>query len=636
MDIGSGEFVCIAGASGSGKTTLLNILGGLDRPTAGVYRFDGQDVAELNDDGLARLRSEAFGFVFQSYNLLTFATAQENVEMPGAYLDLDRTQTRLRARGLLESVGMGTRLDHRPDELSGGEQQRVAIARALMNGARVILADEPTGALDSRHGGELLVLLEELAASGHTVIVASHDKAVAARADRRIEVRDGRIVSDTVDESPGQRRAASRTPPLPARNKRRMARIVSAVRHGCSGLRGSVFASALAALGVMVAVGSVITVLGLVEGTYQASLRILAEQGADRISVGSTHSGADVRSIDIDREEAEAIAAQVANVRATDIGVSGSMTVWGGGESALVQVFGETRLRPRAVENVEWPLARGSYLTRRDSEDRAQIALLGPTARDNLFGPDGDALGEQVQIGELPYFVKGVLADHPPIPGMAGRFADMRRENFGNRIYVPYETASELIFTSNQSAGASMIGRSIKVSVEDPNRIEETAADVRDLLLRRHGREGFGIHVPTVQARAFREARALRPVVVGTTATIALLAGGLGVMCALLVSVGQRRREIGVRIAVGARWRDILAQFLTEAVVVAFVGATCGGIVAFLAASAVSGVVNAPVAFAPWFVPAALGCGIACGLVFGLIPAWRAAKLDPAVVLAER
>ena len=197
LSIYPGEFVAIMGASGSGKTTLMNVLGCLDRPTAGQYFFAGRDVSQMDSDALAWLRREAFGFVFQSYNLLPNATAEENVEIPAVYAGLGPAERRERAETLLSSLGLGDRLTHRPSQLSGGQQQRVSIARALMNGGQVILADEPTGALDSKSGAEVMTLLTELAAEGHTVILITHDANVAARAHRVIEIKDGEIVRDT-------------------------------------------------------------------------------------------------------------------------------------------------------------------------------------------------------------------------------------------------------------------------------------------------------------------------------------------------------------------------------------------------------------------------------------------------------
>lgn len=202
LSIHPGEFVAIVGASGSGKSTLMNILGCLDRPTAGSYHFAGKDVAELDSDELAWLRREAFGFVFQGYHLIPSGSAQENVEMPAIYAGIAASERHARATALLTRLGLASRTGNRPHQLSGGQQQRVSIARALMNGGHIILADEPTGALDSHSGTEVMALLDELASQGHVIILITHDREVAARAQRVIEIRDGLIISDSAAEQP--------------------------------------------------------------------------------------------------------------------------------------------------------------------------------------------------------------------------------------------------------------------------------------------------------------------------------------------------------------------------------------------------------------------------------------------------
>jgi putative ABC transport system ATP-binding protein len=194
LTVEPGEFLAVVGPSGSGKSTLMNIVGCLDRPTEGRYLLDGTDIDELDDDGLAALRSRQIGFVFQSYNLLPRTTALENVASPLAYQGVRRKEREARAREALERLGLGDRLTHEPAELSGGQQQRVAIARALVTEPAIILADEPTGNLDSTSGAEVMGILRELHASGRTVLLITHDAEVATFADRQVHVRDGRLV----------------------------------------------------------------------------------------------------------------------------------------------------------------------------------------------------------------------------------------------------------------------------------------------------------------------------------------------------------------------------------------------------------------------------------------------------------
>lgn len=196
LSIDRGEYVAVIGPSGSGKSTLMNILGGLDRPTDGAYRFEGEDVGGFSDDQLASFRRRRIGFVFQSFQLLPRLTALQNVELPMIYAGMAPRERRGRAAELLDRVGLGTRMSHRPTQLSGGQQQRVAIARSLANRPDLLLADEPTGALDTRTGEDVLQLFQDLNADGLTLAIVTHDPGVAAQARRRVAFRDGHIVSD--------------------------------------------------------------------------------------------------------------------------------------------------------------------------------------------------------------------------------------------------------------------------------------------------------------------------------------------------------------------------------------------------------------------------------------------------------
>jgi putative ABC transport system ATP-binding protein len=196
LSIEKGEFLSILGPSGSGKSTLMNMLGCLDKPTEGEYQLDGKNVAALSANDLAGIRNQKIGFVFQSFNLLEYASALDNVALPLVYSGIKAKERRKRAAALLEQVGLGDRLDHKPNQLSGGQKQRVAIARALVNDPQIILADEPTGALDSKSGAEIEALFNQLHAEGRTLIIVTHDNSLAERTKRIVTIKDGKVLSD--------------------------------------------------------------------------------------------------------------------------------------------------------------------------------------------------------------------------------------------------------------------------------------------------------------------------------------------------------------------------------------------------------------------------------------------------------
>ena len=343
LTIDAGELVCVTGASGSGKTTLMNIIGCLDRPSDGEYRLAGTDVARLDDDGLADLRRETFGFVFQNYNLLESLTARGNVELPAMYTASKGARSRNRAAELLNSFGIRDRSDYMPGELSGGEQQRVAIARALMNGARVILADEPTGALDAEQGEQVLALLEQLAGRGHTVIVISHDRGVAARGHRRVVLRDGRVVEDS---GPGSAVVAA---PEPEETRQGGTPWMAAIRGGLTAIRSGRLRASLTVFSVALGIWSVVALLGLTEGARRDTLAAVERMGANQLTVGGVEgSGNAMRRLPKTLEDAKAMAEHVANVQTVVPSMMRQLSVRAGSEQlARVLVRARADTEPR-------------------------------------------------------------------------------------------------------------------------------------------------------------------------------------------------------------------------------------------------------------------------------------------------
>ena len=633
LRIDPGEFVAVMGPSGSGKSTLMNILGCLDRPTQGVYRFQGRDVGQLSADERAALRRESFGFVFQSYNLLGSATARENVEMPAAYAHLGRVRRAERAEALLRAFALGSRLGHRPRALSGGEQQRVAIARALMNGGRVILADEPTGALDTKNGEDVLAVLADLSARGHTVIVITHDPEVAAWAERRIDLLDGRVVADrhtggvTCGETGGDAVVGLNPSTRPERGGRRtrfdLERVAESLRGTLASLRanllrGSRLRTALTVLSVTVGVWSVVAMLSVVQGGYRESVETVSRMGADRIFVRSGVPYGDRKStpVRLTLADAEAIEFEVDNVRAVLPHVGGQFTLRQGDRSVEATVQAAV---PETLVVDHLGLARGVFFSDRDSTDSEPVVVIGAAIRDELF-PTSAALGRHMLVGGTPFVVKGVLARF----ARSGSVVDDYRDK---KVLVPLGTAQALLF------GRESLD-SITVSAEDPKRVGETARAVDNLLARRHGHRGFMLSSDIPSMIGFSTVERLMSALMGAVGAISLFVGGMGVTSVMLVSVAERTREIGIRMATGARRRDILRQFLLEAVAVTAAGGVLGTMLGF-ASRVVFDAFEVPAALSVWFVFAALACAVGTGLAAGIVPARRAAALDPVAALSR-
>lgn len=618
LQIHPGEFVAIMGPSGSGKSTLMNVLGCLDRPTRGEYRFAGRDIESFDADGLAWLRREAFGFVFQSYNLLSSTTAIENVEVPAIYAGIPERERHARAERILTSLGLKDRLDHRPSQLSGGQQQRVSIARALMNGGQVILADEPTGALDSQSGVEVMALLKDLAERGHTVIVITHEAAVAAHADREIEILDGKIVRDTgnknPDSSPDAREvfAGMANKSMAAAS---IAEVGEAVRMAFRSLRANIFRTFLTLLGILIGVASVVAMLAIGQGAQQDIIDRITSMGVNMLSIyPSGRRGENAGSLT--QEDADAIALEVPNVEGTLPEISGGATLRAGSFDVTTTVTATSASLP---ETRSWPLAQGVFFTDEDSESYTPVAVLGSTVHAALFPQVGDALGEYVLIQNVPFQVIGIMTTKGS-SGFGGRDQD-------DVVFVPLKAGGMRLF------GRQYL-RSLTVAVEDPDFINETETAVTELLVARHGVQDFRVRNSAELLESRSESQQTFTVLLGSVAAISLLVGGIGVMNIMLVSVSERTREIGIRMATGARQNDILLQFLSEAFVVSAVGGVLGillGVgVGYLFQS--SGTL---VIFSAWPMLLAFGCAVATGLIFGFAPARKAAKLDPVVALAS-
>jgi macrolide transport system ATP-binding/permease protein len=612
LRINAGEFVAIMGSSGSGKSTLMNILGCLDRPSGGSYRFMGRDVATLDRDALACLRRDTFGFVFQSYNLIGSSSARENVEVPAVYSGIPPHQRHTRATELLTSLGLAQRLDHRPSQLSGGQQQRVSIARALMNGGHVILADEPTGALDTHNGEEVMALLTGLHAQGHTIILITHEREVAQCAQRIIEMRDGRIVSD-----PGPPRAvihpAEHAPR--AAHSSQLSDVVEATRTALRALRANLFRSMLTLLGIVIGVASVIAMLAIGDGARQAVIDSISTLGTNQLIVrpGAPNlRGRDVVATLV--EDDVAAIREVPNVLAAVPEQSSAATVRYGQADHRTSITATGADFPLARG---WQVAYGTFFSADDEQDHATVAVLGQTTSDALFA-GASPLGEYILVNNIMFQVIGIMQPMGATPW--GTDQD-------DVIYVPFTTGSSRLTGQRHL-------RSATIAVADVTHIDATQSEIEALLRARHGLEDFRIRNMASIIETASETQRTMTMLLGIVGVISLVVGGIGVMNIMLVSVTERTREIGIRMATGARARNILQQFLIEALVVAALGGLIG--IGFgLAATAVIAAFDTPVLYSLPPILLAFGCAFSIGLVFGFLPARKAARLDPVTALAS-
>ncbi|MEK7259830.1 MAG: MacB family efflux pump subunit [Pseudomonadota bacterium] len=620
LKIHVGEFVAIVGQSGSGKSTMMNILGCLDKPTAGTYLFGGRDIRDFGPDDLAWLRREAFGFVFQSYNLLPHSTALENVEIPAIYAGLSGTERRLKAEALLTSLGLGERMDHRPSQLSGGQQQRVSIARAMINGGNIILADEPTGALDSKSGVEVINLLKSLARQGHTVIIITHDPKLAEHADRIIEFSDGVVISDRHRERPDVPHGSNsklRELLMSRRAPSLLAGVGEAIRMALSSLTANTFRTVLTLLGIVIGVASVVAMLAIGEGASRTIVERISSIGTNMLTLQPARvEGRRNAPSTLTFADADAIAEGVPNVVGTLPEIQGNYTVRFGRQDYSTSVTANTENMPE-IRN--WPLARGIYFSREDSETYASVAVLGATVADEMFPDGSDPLGEYILIRNVPFQIIGVLTRKGG-SGFGGADQD-------DAVFVPLKTGALRLFGTN-------VARSISVAVEDIDQISTTEANLVEFMTVRHGTQDFRVFNSAELLDTVSASQDVFTMLLGSIGAISLLVGGIGVMNIMLVSVTERTREIGIRMATGARQFDILSQFLSEAIVVSALGGLLGVAIG-VGIGLLLERVGAPIAFTSGPMILAFCCAAGTGLVFGFMPARKAARMDPVMALAN-
>ncbi|MFG6654814.1 macrolide ABC transporter ATP-binding protein/permease MacB [Scandinavium sp. M-37] len=618
LSINAGEMVAIVGASGSGKSTLMNILGCLDKPTSGTYRVAGTDVATLSGDALARLRREHFGFIFQRYHLLSHLTAAQNVEVPAVYAGTERKRRLERAQQLLQRLGLGDRVEYQPSQLSGGQQQRVSIARALMNGGQVILADEPTGALDTHSGEEVMAILHQLKSQGHTVIIVTHDPAVAVQAERIIEIRDGEIISNPPPKTavPGAAKIAAAVEITGWRQ------FVSGFREALTmawlAMAANKMRTLLTMLGIIIGITSVVSIVVVGDAAKQMVLADIRAIGTNTIDV---YPGKDFGDDDPQYQQAlkydDLLAIQKQPwVRSATPAISKSLRLRVGNTDVSASVEG---VGAQYFNVYGMTFSEGNTFNEVQLNGRAQVVVLDSNTRRQLYPNKANVVGEILLVGNTPATVIGV--------------ADEKQSMFGSskilRVWLPYTTMAGRVM------GQSWLN-SITVRVNEGYDSSLADQQLTRLLSLRHGKKDFFTwNMDSILKTAERTTHTLQ-LFLTLVAIISLVVGGIGVMNIMLVSVTERTREIGIRMAVGARASDVLQQFLIEAVLVCLVGGALGVSLSLIIAFTLQLFLpDWGIGFSPLALVMAFICSTLTGVLFGWLPARNAARLDPVDALAR-
>ncbi len=642
LAIDAGEMVAIVGASGSGKSTLMNLLGCLDHPSGGQYLFRGQDTATLDALSLARLRCHHFGFIFQRYHLLPHLDAAANVEIPAIYAGTARLDRQARARTLLTRLGLQDRSHHRPGQLSGGQQQRVSIARALANGGEVILADEPTGALDSQSGKEVMAILKELHAQGHTIILVTHDMAVASHADRIITLRDGRVVEDSGHRATDDNAASpSGAPahPLPGDGSqlapppvgqdaqgtgaavrtasRGWDRYREAGRMALHAMLAHRMRTFLTMLGIIIGIAAVVSVVALGQGARAKVIDDINAMGTNTIDIFPGKDWGDEKAASIqtlNERDLDALLGQPYLEGASpQIATSGQLRYRNKTSSGSVIGVGNDFFRVKGMT-----LTQGRLLDERDIRNRTAVAVVDGKTIESLLGKV-DPVGQVVLVGTLPVRIVGVVTQE----------TGFGRSSQSVNVWLPYSAVMSRLLSQQHF---TQITIRVKDGVQ-PALAEQAAVA---LLTQRHGVKDFFTFSSDSIVKSVEKTTATLTLLVSAIAVISLIVGGVGVMNIMLVSVVERTREIGIRIAVGARQSDILQQFLIEAVMVSLLGGLLGIGLALLIGALFSLLVESfQMRFSLFSILMAFGCSSLIGILFGYLPARNAARLDPVEALAR-
>ncbi len=632
LDVNRGEFVAIMGTSGSGKTTLMDILGCLSRPTSGSYRLNGRSIDDLDDNYLSEIRNEQIGFVFQMFNLLPRTSALANVEIPLLYSGVGARERKKKAMQALETVGLRERADHYPNELSGGERQRVAIARALVNDPAIILADEPTGNLDSRSGKEIMAVFRRLHQQGRTIILVTHDQEIAEYAERIVRIRDGQVEREEVLREAVN--AAGTASEKIATRTSFTGSLVAGFSSGYKGLLSNKTRSFLTMLGIVIGVAAVIGMLGVGEGAKSQITSQIEKLGSNVLMISPRRADSKEEALEwrgrskgLTASDAAAIKEKIGAVNEVAPQVRTQERVRYLDEYWDTQVVGTTPSY-QAIRNLE--VDQGRFLGSEDLDSWAKVCVIGKTVRDELFG-DAYPVGRDMKVGPERFTVIGVLKEK----GRVGW------EDFDDQIFIPLTTA-EKRFTGDDQL------QTIFLQAKSSELASVAAEEVEALLTTRHNRVvDFRVRSQEEFRQTIEETASTFKLMLAGIAAISLIVGGIGIMNIMLVSVSERTREIGIRKAVGAKRWDVLVQFLIESMVLAFAGGVIGILLGVTFANTVGNLMVGAGAFGPrrFFgaeggsvvtlssVLLAFCFAVSVGIFFGMYPANKASRLDPVEAL---